>query len=234
VAIACIATTISSFPELAQALHTQRTVLEQKRQLLDRTITAVTKAETALRAAALPDHALFTQIIEVIEMQNTKDWQQQYDELVQTKMASLRAMTPEARTELRGQWTALFKDVEEVLDEANRAQNTVCVGARSPLSATVATRRVRNRVNEGCRVTSVSEHIKCQRDQPRRQERATGVAIESLSLHGAGLRPRFEGPNTGKEAHSGPNRSGDQRHIERRLHGHEKQDPHEQPCPRGE
>src|SRR5262249_31595023 len=103
-------------PELADALRAQRTMLDQKRQLLDRTITAIREAETALRTAARPNTGIFTHIIEGIEMQNTSDWKKQYDELVQGKIERRKAMTPEMRADLQRQWAEVFRDVEQVLD----------------------------------------------------------------------------------------------------------------------
>jgi hypothetical protein len=45
-------------------------------------------------------------IIEVIEMQNNSvEWNKQYDGLVQGKVESLKAMSPDARAELRMKWT---------------------------------------------------------------------------------------------------------------------------------
>src|SRR5260370_39880562 len=72
--------------ELAQALHAQRTVIEEKRTLLDRAINAIREAERALRSGQPADSAMFKRIIEVIEMQNESDeWKKQYDGLVKGK-----------------------------------------------------------------------------------------------------------------------------------------------------
>ena len=104
--------------ELAQALHAQCTVIEQKRTLLDRTINAIREAELALRTGKPADSTMFKHIIEVIEMQNNSDeWKKQYDGLVQGKMERLKAMSPETRADLQRQWTDLLKDVQASLSE---------------------------------------------------------------------------------------------------------------------
>jgi DNA-binding transcriptional MerR regulator len=104
--------------ELAQALRAQRTVIEQKRNLLDRAIAAIRDAELALQTGKPADSALFTHIIEVIEMQNnTDEWKKQYDGLVQGKIEHLKAMSPEKRADLQTQWTNLLKDIEASLNE---------------------------------------------------------------------------------------------------------------------
>jgi len=104
-------------PELADALRAQRTMLEQKRQLIDRTITAICEAETALRSTARPDPAIFTRIIEGIEMQNTNDWKKQFEQLVRDKLERLQSMSPDEKADIHGQFAALFKEVEGSLDE---------------------------------------------------------------------------------------------------------------------
>ena len=56
--------------ELPDALRMQRTVLEEKRKLLDRAILAIKAAERSIAPGRPADSALLTKIIEVIEMQN--------------------------------------------------------------------------------------------------------------------------------------------------------------------
>lgn len=104
--------------DVAAALRAQRTLLEEKRTLLERAIAAVRAAEQALQVGHDVNGDLFKRIIEVIEMQNNdEDWNRKYQALVQGKIERLKAMTPEARMQLREQWTALFTDIASVLDQ---------------------------------------------------------------------------------------------------------------------
>jgi DNA-binding transcriptional MerR regulator len=102
---------------LAANLRAQRGTLEKKRQLLERAIAAVGDLEAAVAAGtAAPD--TFKRIIEVIEMQDDANvWTQQYDELVSKKVERLRALSPEALSDLRSQWTALVIEIKGALME---------------------------------------------------------------------------------------------------------------------
>jgi len=59
---------------LPDALRMQRSVLEEKRRLLDRAIAAIQEAEVSIRGSRLADTGVLRKIIEVIEMQNHTDW----------------------------------------------------------------------------------------------------------------------------------------------------------------
>jgi DNA-binding transcriptional MerR regulator len=104
--------------DLCTALRAQRTLLEQKKGLLERTISAIGQAETTLQIDGNADSEVFRQIIEVIEMQNkSEEWKRQYDALVQGKLERLQAMSPEDKAKLREQFADLFKQVEETIGE---------------------------------------------------------------------------------------------------------------------
>jgi DNA-binding transcriptional MerR regulator len=104
--------------DLSAALRAQRTLLEQRKSLLERAIGAISQAERTLQIDGETDSAVFRHIIEVIEMQNnSEEWKKQYDALVQTSFEQLPAMSPEARTQLRQQFADLFKEVEGALGE---------------------------------------------------------------------------------------------------------------------
>ncbi len=61
-------------PTLPDALRMQRTVLEEKRRLLDRAIAAIQEAEVSIRGNQAADAGVLKKIIEAIEMQNNTDW----------------------------------------------------------------------------------------------------------------------------------------------------------------
>ena len=67
--------------DLAAALHAQRQVLEEKRQLLGQAVAAIQAAEDALRADGRAAPSLYRKIIEVIEMENHKDWNAKYQQV---------------------------------------------------------------------------------------------------------------------------------------------------------
>ena len=50
-------------------------------------------------------------------MKRRNQWKQQYDALLKGKIERLKAVSPGAREQLRGQFTELCKDIQGVLDE---------------------------------------------------------------------------------------------------------------------
>lgn len=116
---------------LASTLRAQRGVLEKKRQLLDRAIVAIGNLETAVVAGEFAAPDLYTRIIEVIDMQeNTTAWQQEYDALLNEKVARLRALAPEALATLRTQWSALVSEIGEALTDDPAGPEAQALGTR--------------------------------------------------------------------------------------------------------
>jgi DNA-binding transcriptional MerR regulator len=104
--------------DLSAALRAQRTLLEQRKSLLERAIRAISRAERTLQVGGEADSAVFRHIIEVIEMHNNgEEWKKQYDALVQTSFEQLPTMSLDARMKLREQFGDLFKEVEGALGE---------------------------------------------------------------------------------------------------------------------
>lgn len=102
--------------ELTRVLSAQRVVLEEKRRRLDLAIAAVRGAQE-LSGAQL-DAGRLKRIIEVITMQDQRnEWKQQYDALLQGKIDRLKALSPEAREQLRGQFAELCGDIQGVIEE---------------------------------------------------------------------------------------------------------------------
>jgi MerR family transcriptional regulator, thiopeptide resistance regulator len=139
--------------DLSMALRAQRTLLEEKKSLLERAISAVGEAERALLAGQDIDGRVFRHIIEVMEMQNNnEEWNQKYEALVQGKMERLKAMSPEEKVRIREQWTALFRDIEKVLNEdpaSARVQQLTdrwmkLLGAFAPQGSTIDPQLVRS------------------------------------------------------------------------------------------
>jgi DNA-binding transcriptional MerR regulator len=104
--------------ELATALRAQRTILDQKKHLLEQAINAIGEAEMALMNGDSIETGVFRHIIEVIQMQNkSEEWKQQYRALVQQKLERLKTMTADDQAKLREEFVALFKRVDGAIDE---------------------------------------------------------------------------------------------------------------------
>jgi DNA-binding transcriptional MerR regulator len=105
--------------DLPSALRTQRKVLEARRGLLDQAIEAIRQAEKAAHAGHLPEAAILTKIIEVMEMQNDAEWTMKYyNDAAQAKIAERRQeWSPELQERVSRQWLELIRDVEAALGE---------------------------------------------------------------------------------------------------------------------
>ena len=118
--------------ELPDALRMQRTVLEEKRKLLDRAILAIQAAERSIAPGRPADSALLTKIIEVIEMQNDNSWTEKYySPEARAKIDERKKeWTPELQAQVSKQWTELFADVEAALDEDPAGEKAQALAAR--------------------------------------------------------------------------------------------------------
>jgi DNA-binding transcriptional MerR regulator len=118
--------------ELSAALQMQRTVLEEKRRLLDCAIRAIGDAGKSIEPGRRADSALLTKIIEVMEMQNDNRWaEKHYNDEARVKIeARAKEWTPELQTEVSRQWTELFRDVEAALHEDPASPAAQALGVR--------------------------------------------------------------------------------------------------------
>jgi DNA-binding transcriptional MerR regulator len=64
--------------EVADALLTQRSLLTEKRNMLDRAIQAIGEAERLLRSNGADRSAVLRNILEAIEMETNQDWMAKY------------------------------------------------------------------------------------------------------------------------------------------------------------
>jgi DNA-binding transcriptional MerR regulator len=118
--------------ELPDVLRMQRTVLEQKRKLLDRAILAIREAEQSIAPGGHADSALLAKIIEVIEMENDSSWTEKYySPEARAKIDARRhEWTPELQARVSQQWKELFSDVEAALDEDPESERAQALAAR--------------------------------------------------------------------------------------------------------
>jgi DNA-binding transcriptional MerR regulator len=117
---------------LPDALRMQRSVLEEKRRLLDRAIAAIQEAEMSIRANQPADTGVLKKIIEVIEMQNNTDWMARYQSPeAKAKLAARQGeWTPELQERVSAQWKELFADVETALGEDPASEHVQALAAR--------------------------------------------------------------------------------------------------------
>jgi len=117
---------------LPDALRMQRTVLEEKRRLLDRAIAAIREAEISIRGSQPADTGVLKKIIEAIEMQNNTDWMAKY----QTPEAKAKIdarkgeWRPEMQERVTAQWKELFAEVEAALGEDPASERVQALAAR--------------------------------------------------------------------------------------------------------
>ncbi|HTD23155.1 MAG TPA: TipAS antibiotic-recognition domain-containing protein [Terriglobales bacterium] len=98
--------------QLSDALHMQRTVLEEKRRLLDRAISAIEDAEKVILSGKPADAAVLKKIIEVIEMQNSTEVMKKYfSEEAWVKWQDRQVHWPSQ------QWIELFRGIEASLNQ---------------------------------------------------------------------------------------------------------------------
>jgi len=103
---------------LADALRRQRRALEDKRRELTKAIDAIAEAERLLAAGRKPDPELYQTIIEVITMQENKNWTDKYyTESAREKVEARRHLwSPELQARVERKWADLARDVETNLN----------------------------------------------------------------------------------------------------------------------
>jgi len=126
--------------EFKRVLAAQRTLLEEKRRRLDLAIAVLRQAQDVDVAQPVA----LKHIIEVIEMQDNQDeLKNKYDAALQGKIERLKALSPDARQQLRGQFAQLCEEIQGALDQdpaGPRAQELAgrwlqLLGALSPTGA---------------------------------------------------------------------------------------------------
>ena len=110
--------------DLPGALRRQRTMILEKRRLLDLAAEAIQRAETA------PDWAAIQKIIEVIHMQDNMEWAKKYySEQARASLAD-RQVSAEVIEQGQRNWAVLIKDVEAALGEDPASPRAQALAAR--------------------------------------------------------------------------------------------------------
>lgn len=115
---------------LSDALAEQRTILLEKRQLLDRAISAIRSVEGVIASGRQPDSVVLRQLIEVITMQNhLQTMKRYYSDAAWEKLQTMRQQQSDAqRRGLSEAWTKLFREAESLLteDPAGKKAQDLC------------------------------------------------------------------------------------------------------------
>jgi DNA-binding transcriptional MerR regulator len=116
--------------DLGTALRQQRTMILEKRRLLDRAAQAIQRAETAAASGELADWEAIQKIIEVIHMQDNMEWAKKYYSEQAIEALSKRPVSVEVIEQAQRDWTVLIKDVEAALGEDPTSPKVQALAAR--------------------------------------------------------------------------------------------------------
>ncbi len=103
--------------DLPAALRRQRTMILEKRRLLDMAVQAIQRAETAAASGELADWEAIQKIIEVIHMQDTMEWAKKYYSEQALESLAKRPVSAEVIEQAQRDWAVLIKEVEAALGE---------------------------------------------------------------------------------------------------------------------
>jgi DNA-binding transcriptional MerR regulator len=101
--------------DLATTLRLQRKIMEEKRRHLELAIQAIENAERAMSSRASrrkPDWEMFRKIIEVINMQQDREWTKKYYTEEARKELDARQVPKEVIEKGQRDWAALIQEVE--------------------------------------------------------------------------------------------------------------------------
>ena len=105
--------------DLRAALEQQHRILAEKREHLERAMTAIERAEQVVAAGGEPDWEPFRKVIEVIQMQTRKDWMKNY--YTEEQLANLRRRwSPEVQAASERGWADLVQDTEAAISQGEQ------------------------------------------------------------------------------------------------------------------
>ncbi|MEP7217357.1 MAG: MerR family transcriptional regulator [Bacteroidota bacterium] len=118
--------------DLPAMLRMQRSIMEERRAQLEKAIRAIGTAEEIVASGGEPDWETFTYIIEVVTMENNKEWMEQYySEEQLARLADRREeMTSEGMLKAQRDWADLINEVKESLDEDPAGEKAQSLAAR--------------------------------------------------------------------------------------------------------
>ena len=115
---------------LPSALRRQRTLILEKRRLLDLAVEAIQRAENTTASGELADWEAIQKIIEVIHMQDNMEWAKKYYSDEAREALAKRQVPVEVIEQAQGDWAVLIKDVEAALGEDPAGPKAQALAAR--------------------------------------------------------------------------------------------------------
>jgi len=110
--------------DLRAALEQQHRILAEKREHLERAMTAIERAEQVVAAGGEPDWEPFRKVIEVIQMQTRKDWMKNY--YTEEQLANLRRRwSPEIEAASERGWAELVRDTEAAISQGEQPSGKI-------------------------------------------------------------------------------------------------------------
>lgn len=108
----------SATDSLATTLARQHSVLRERRNELERVLSAIEHAQAKAQNSAEPDWLLYHTILKEIQMEQTQNWTEKYYspkglEALRERRATI---TLEAAMQLGDKWRALHADIQQALD----------------------------------------------------------------------------------------------------------------------
>lgn len=103
---------------LAETLDRQTAVLRERRNGIDRVLTAIANARQNLNQQHQPDWNLYQSILKEIHMQENQDWTAKYysPESQQTIDQNRQNWNPELQAKVTADWQQIYADVQSALD----------------------------------------------------------------------------------------------------------------------
>jgi DNA-binding transcriptional MerR regulator len=116
--------------DLASALRRQRTMILEKRRLLDLAAQAIERAEKAAASGEPADWGAIQKIIEVIHMQDNMEWAKKYYSEQALESLATRQVSTDAIEHAQRDWADLIKEVEAAVSEDPASPKVQALAAR--------------------------------------------------------------------------------------------------------
>jgi len=116
--------------DLPAALRRQRTMILEKRRLLDLAVEAIQRAEKAAATGELTDWEAIQKIIEVIHMQDNMEWAKKYYSEQALESLANRQVSTEVIEQAQRDWAVLIKEVEAAVGDDPASPKVQALAAR--------------------------------------------------------------------------------------------------------
>jgi DNA-binding transcriptional MerR regulator len=116
--------------DLPAALRRQRSMILEKRRLLDLAVEAIQRAEKAAASGELTDWEAIQKIIEVIHMQDNTEWAKKYYTEQALESLGNRKVSTEVIEQAQRDWAVLIKEVEAAVGDDPASPKVQALAAR--------------------------------------------------------------------------------------------------------